>query len=381
MKLLFFDTETTGLPKDWNAPVHNLDNWPRLVQLAWQTYDHSGNLIEEHEYIIKPEGFSIPLEASNIHKITNTKAIDEGVELKKVLSLFKNSIEQSHLLVAHNYKYDYSIMGSELLRNGLDNNLISKDHVCTMEASTDYCKIDGPYGYKWPKLEELYYKLFQGNFNAHNALDDIRACAKCFWKLNKLGIIHFNVIKETNVVESELPKNKNNSQSLVDFIISLGANTAKIIKETNTKNRYFIVEGTEVRGKVANEVKELQAENRVSWIEYNNEEGGYYLIHKKEDDLIEDKSPSNLIALCEVDVQIIILKILEAKDKRINWINNKHHFISEEGELELIIYYLYYVFKSLIYGDYKELKISSTIITKVKVNDATIHEIQRSSGY
>lgn len=71
MKLLFFDTETKGLPKDWNAPVHNLDNWPRLVQLAWQTYDHSGNLIEEHEYIIKPEGFSIPVEASNIDKITN----------------------------------------------------------------------------------------------------------------------------------------------------------------------------------------------------------------------------------------------------------------------------------------------------------------------
>ena len=110
MKLLFFDTETTGLPKDWNAPVSNLDNWPRLVQLAWQTFNSNGDLIEEHEYIIKPEGFSIPEEASNIHKITNEKAIENGESLKKILSLFKQSIDHAKLLVAHNYKYDYSIM-------------------------------------------------------------------------------------------------------------------------------------------------------------------------------------------------------------------------------------------------------------------------------
>ena len=83
----------------------------------------------------------------------------------------------------HGNKYDYSIMGSELLRNGFDNNLISKDHICTMVSSTEFCRIEGPRGYKWPKLEELYFKLFEGNFNAHNALDDIRACAKCFWAI------------------------------------------------------------------------------------------------------------------------------------------------------------------------------------------------------
>ena len=99
MKLLFFDTETTGLPKDWNAPVSNLDNWPRLVQLAWQTFNSNGDLIEEHEYIIKPEGFSIPEEASNIHKITNEKAIENGESLKKILSLFKQSIDHAKTLI------------------------------------------------------------------------------------------------------------------------------------------------------------------------------------------------------------------------------------------------------------------------------------------
>ena len=43
---LFFDTETTGLPKRWNAPVTDLENWPRLVQLAWIMYDDRGNMLE-----------------------------------------------------------------------------------------------------------------------------------------------------------------------------------------------------------------------------------------------------------------------------------------------------------------------------------------------
>lgn len=35
MKYLFIDTETTGLPKEYDAPYTDIDNWPRLVQLAW----------------------------------------------------------------------------------------------------------------------------------------------------------------------------------------------------------------------------------------------------------------------------------------------------------------------------------------------------------
>lgn len=74
MRILFFDTETTGLPINWNAPVSDLNNWPRLVQLAWQVYNENQKLIEEYNFIVKPKGFSIPLEASNIHKITTEMA-------------------------------------------------------------------------------------------------------------------------------------------------------------------------------------------------------------------------------------------------------------------------------------------------------------------
>jgi DNA polymerase III epsilon subunit-like protein len=205
MKILFFDTETTGLPKNWKAPVHQLDNWPRLVQIAWQVYSSNGDLLEEHDYVIKPDGFIISLEASAVHKITTEKALETGLDLFTILKVFSSSVKSCGLMVAHNYSYDYNIMGSELLRNGLENSLKDKEHICTMNASTEFCKISGPYGYKWPKLEELYKILFDESFNAHDALDDIRATAKCFWELVSLKII---TLAKKNKVVAEFDLNK-----------------------------------------------------------------------------------------------------------------------------------------------------------------------------
>ena len=71
---LFFDTETTGIPKNYKAPVSDIKNWPRLVQIAWLVTDKSGNEVKSAEYIIKPNGFSIPDDAAKIHGITNELA-------------------------------------------------------------------------------------------------------------------------------------------------------------------------------------------------------------------------------------------------------------------------------------------------------------------
>tara|TARA_B110000046_G_scaffold164014_1_gene179297 strand:- start:663 stop:2858 length:2196 start_codon:yes stop_codon:yes gene_type:complete len=211
MKILFFDTETTGLPKNWKAPVHQLNNWPRLVQIAWQVYNSNGDLLEEHEHVIKPVGFIISSEAIAVHKITTEKALETGVDLLTILKAFSSSVNGCGLLVAHNYSYDYNIMGSELLRNGLENSLYEKEHICTMNASTEFCKIPGPYGSKWPKLEELYDILFSESFNAHDALDDIRATARCFWELEMRGIIFLPKIKEiVNLSRNNLSEKSKN---------------------------------------------------------------------------------------------------------------------------------------------------------------------------
>jgi DNA polymerase III epsilon subunit-like protein len=187
---LFFDTETTGVPKDWNAPITNFSNWPRLVQLAWLLYDSNGKLILKNESVIKPIGFDIPKEASDVHGITTVYATKYGKNIKDVLSNFEEQCLKSKYLVAHNINFDSKVMGSEFLRN-ISRNPISKlELLCTMECATDYCKIEGFYGYKWPKLSELHIKLFGKDFeDAHDALADIEATARCFWEMRKLNLI------------------------------------------------------------------------------------------------------------------------------------------------------------------------------------------------
>lgn len=187
---LFFDTETTGLPNNWKGPVTDLNNWPRLVQLAYLLYDSNGTKISEGDYIIKPVGFTIPEVVSQIHGITTEKALSEGVIIEPVLKEFQSLINQSSHLVAHNMNYDEKIMGAEFLRHDMANSIPSKRRICTMVSATDFCAISGPYGYTWPGLSVLHFKLFGTGFDgAHNAAADIDATARCFWELKRRGII------------------------------------------------------------------------------------------------------------------------------------------------------------------------------------------------
>lgn len=190
MHYLFFDTETTGLPKDWKAPVTNLSNWPRLVQLAFGLYDDNGTKIVEGNYIIKPEGFIIPQASSDVHGITHERALKEGQPLDTVLNKFVETLKKSNLLVAHNMSFDEKILGAELLRNNMTNHIDGIRKVCTMQSTTNFCQIPGYYGYKWPTLQELHSKLFGRGFeDAHDAYVDVAATVKCFFELKRLGKI------------------------------------------------------------------------------------------------------------------------------------------------------------------------------------------------
>jgi len=187
---LFFDTETTGLPKNYKAPVTDSENWPRMVQIAWQRYDVNRELIENRVYIIKPEGYKIPLEASKVHGITTERAIAEGVELTFVLNQFRNAILISEFLIAHNISFDERIVGAEFVRKKIESIKKKIPRIDTMTSSTDYCAIPSKSGFKWPNLTELHKKLFQKGFDgAHDALVDVQACADCFFELKKRKVI------------------------------------------------------------------------------------------------------------------------------------------------------------------------------------------------
>lgn len=186
--ILFLDTETTGLPLNWRAPY---DQWPRMVSLAFCLV-HENQTHWQDECIIKPDGYEIPLEASNIHGITTDMANELGMPVGRVLNKLNELIEDADLVVFHNSSFDTGIISGEQMRLGYPpENLIcnSTKLFCTKEKSTNILKIPahGRGGYKWPSLAELCAFCGVENKGAHNALNDVIATKECYFYLANQG--------------------------------------------------------------------------------------------------------------------------------------------------------------------------------------------------
>ncbi|NJB36334.1 DNA polymerase III subunit alpha [Croceivirga sp. JEA036] len=184
---LIFDTETTGLPKRWDAPISDTDNWPRCIQIAWQLHDEMGRLIESQDYLVRPEGFNIPYEAEQIHGISTALAEVEGVSLKEVLEKFNAAMAKTKFIVGQNVGFDVNVMGSEFYRESVANPLqeLPVLDTCT-EHTAELCQIPGGRGgkFKLPTLTELHQYLFGEPFaEAHNATADVEATTRCFLEL------------------------------------------------------------------------------------------------------------------------------------------------------------------------------------------------------
>lgn len=186
MRILFFDTETTGKGNFRAAP--DAPGQPRLVQLGAATYDETGTEKEAIDLLVKPDGFEIPKEASAIHGITTEEAAAFGIPVKVALILFRAMTEQADVIVAHNADYDAMVIEGERRRGGAANGALKC--VCTMRRATDICKIPGPYGNKWPTLTEAHqFFLGEGFEGAHSALVDVRACARIYFAMKQKGQI------------------------------------------------------------------------------------------------------------------------------------------------------------------------------------------------
>ncbi|WP_373516334.1 DNA polymerase III subunit alpha [Pricia sp.] len=184
---LIFDTETTGLPKRWNAPITDTENWPRCVQIAWQLHDAMGNLVEHHDYLIRPDGFNIPYDAEQIHGISTALAEEQGLSLAEVLEKFNAAMAKTKFIVGQNVGFDRNIMGAEFHRLAVENPLqeLPVLDTCT-EETAKLCQIPGGRGgkFKLPTLTELHEYLFDEPFaEAHNATADVEATTRCFLEL------------------------------------------------------------------------------------------------------------------------------------------------------------------------------------------------------
>ena len=189
MIVLFFDTETTGLPKNWKAPVTDVDNWPRVFQLAWAVWE-DGVEMETHVDLITPEGWLVPREKFWLdHEHSTENCVEYGIPIADALSKLMDAIEVADVMVAHNLSFDHKVVGAEMVRLNISTTNKPKK-ICTMNSSTKFCALPGPYGLKWPKLEELHHKLFASDAGEqHDAGKDIAITAKCFFELVRIGVI------------------------------------------------------------------------------------------------------------------------------------------------------------------------------------------------
>jgi len=196
MKVIVFDTETTGLPitKGFNNyySYKDLDkyNSSRLLSICWQVYDNT-TFISSNYFIIKPVDFTIDNKSKSceINGITQEMALEKGIDINEVFTKLFNDLINTDRLVAHNINFDVNIILSELYRNNKNNIidlLLSKSLYCTMINGKNIAKIKfkNSNNIKLPKLVELYKHYFNTEFeNAHNAEVDVTACAKCYFKM------------------------------------------------------------------------------------------------------------------------------------------------------------------------------------------------------
>jgi len=197
-KLIVFDCETTGLPRSRYFSTEAVDDWPRLVQIAWARYDVRGAREDARCHIIRPEGFRIPVDATKIHGISHAHARREGEDLEKVLDEFLEAVEPPRTtLVAHNLDYDRYVVGAELVRLKKPLGFLALPGVCTMKSTTELCQLPRPsgFGFKWPTLEELHCYCFGRSYEGiHDAGRDLEACARSFFRLLEAG--HFHLAEE-----------------------------------------------------------------------------------------------------------------------------------------------------------------------------------------
>uniref|UniRef100_A0A6C0JNV8 Exonuclease domain-containing protein n=1 Tax=viral metagenome TaxID=1070528 RepID=A0A6C0JNV8_9ZZZZ len=160
MKLLIFDTETTGLPKSRKSANEGPNNWPHIVSISWVIFNTDTSVIEKQEsHIIKPGEWIIPIESTEIHGITNDYATIHGDSLLDVMVKFQN--ETYDCIVAHNMEFDMNVIVNAIRWDLKKVIRVFPKTVCTMNLSRNICKLPGNYGnFKSPKLKELYFCAF-----------------------------------------------------------------------------------------------------------------------------------------------------------------------------------------------------------------------------
>lgn len=239
MHFIFVDTETVDIPQDTSRPINDIDNWPAIRQIAWIVCDENRNILKQYNYVI---GSTHPVDNSIENYLPQ-----EIKPIHKIIPSWMHDIASSVYLIGHNVEYDVKVISAEMFRLGYDTHLIEKiPQICTMRSSIDFCYFAGRVESRFPKLQELYTKLFHEPFiNAHDAYCDIYATYECFWALVDKGIISKSDYEELytqqelkahlNTLSTKVQKEQKNSVKKDDLGVTYSADGKRLI---TTHNQY-----------------------------------------------------------------------------------------------------------------------------------------------
>ena len=189
MKVIVFDTETTGLPESFNTPVSQTDKYPYIVQISWIVYDTKDLKVESIQDHIINCGVTIPQEATNIHGISTQLSQQKGISINAAMDLFDVDLNNAEIVVAHNISFDKRMYVVESIRNNRVQHITSDTLTyCTMKKTIKLCNIKktSSNGLKFPKLVELHNVLFNSTPKGlHNSLVDVLVCLRCFIMLTQ----------------------------------------------------------------------------------------------------------------------------------------------------------------------------------------------------
>jgi len=198
MKIIVFDTETTGLPEK-NVSIYDHNKWPYIIQLSYIFYDISNNIsIIKDDYINIRDNVEISESSYEKHGITRELLNNKGVNIRTAIHDFNRFLNIADIVVGHNISFDKRMIFVECIRNRIDqkftryedNNKISKQEYCTMKNSISLCNLyfqtkNGKLLRKNPTLSELYKTLFPEEIlpdNLHNSIIDVAITIRCYIK-------------------------------------------------------------------------------------------------------------------------------------------------------------------------------------------------------
>ena len=195
MKVLVFDTETTGLPEGKNPSIYDHDKWPHVIQFSFILYDIDKNIVMGvHDYIISI-GKKIPISPKSIeiHGITRKISENNGISIKDALVIFNICLNKADVIIGHNISFDKRLLMVESFRNNVPQYFTvenkGKPEYCTMKNGTNICKIEvfstnGESYYKYPTLMQLHQHLFETiPKGLHNSLVDVLVCLRCYYSM------------------------------------------------------------------------------------------------------------------------------------------------------------------------------------------------------